>query len=447
MTETFEVSQQTASAETRQLRFRAFVLIWIAQLVARIGNGLTAFGLSVYVYQQTGEATSVAMVVMSAFLPAIALAPVGGVLADRMDRRLLMILGDSLSALGLVALLAVFQTGCATVPLICICVAVSSLFSSVMDPAFRATVTDLLPPDQFTRAAGMMQFASASQYLISPAIAGLLLANFGINLVLQIDIATMAVTILSMIVVWRTVKTEQCGPRQGFWDDFRFGLAYLAGRGDIVVLMVLATFITFCMGFLQTLLAPMLLDLTDEATLGLIQSAAAVGMVVSALLIGIFSLGHRYCLAMSLGLAVGGIAIMSMGVTINVLAIGIFAFLFFMALPPLNSSVEVLVRSSIPNETQGRVWGFMGLVSQLGYIAAYAVSGVLADAVFNPLLVAEGALSEGLGQVLGVGPSRGIGLMFIFIGSLLVLLAVVLPAIRRLRVLSEYAKTAAVAVT
>ena len=112
-----QVARPSQAELTRN--FRSFMLIWAAQLVARIGNGLTAFGLAVHVYQQTGLSTSVALVTMAAFLPAVLLAPLGGVLADRIDRRLLMILGDGLSALGLLALLMAFHGGWASVPVIC----------------------------------------------------------------------------------------------------------------------------------------------------------------------------------------------------------------------------------------------------------------------------------------------------------------------------------------
>lgn len=162
-------SPPTAHDTTTAARLRAFMIIWVAQLVARLGNGLTAFGLGVHVYRETGMATSVALVTMAAFLPALLLGPLGGVLADRFDRRLLMILGDSLSALGLVGMLVAFHTGTASVPVLCLCAAVSSVFGSVMDPAYPATVTDLLTPEQYARAGGLVQLASAAQYLISPA--------------------------------------------------------------------------------------------------------------------------------------------------------------------------------------------------------------------------------------------------------------------------------------
>ncbi|MBM7411144.1 MFS family permease [Clavibacter michiganensis] len=414
-------------------RFRIFLLIWAAQLVARIGNGLTAFGLGVHVYQQTGLSTSVALVTVAAFLPGILLAPLGGVLADRFDRRLLMIFGDSASAVGLVALLVLFHTGTDSVPLICAAVAFSSVFTSVMDPAYRATITDLLTPEQYARASGLVQLASASQYLIAPAIAGVLMASFGIRLVVMVDISTMAFTILSMLLVWRAIGSRTPVSTSGFWVDLRFGLVYFLQNRGLLLLMLLITLITFCMGFLQTLLTPMLLDLSNETTLGVVRSAAAVGMVIASLVIGVFDMGTDHRAYLSWALAAAGVTVFFMGTTPVVPLIGVFAFLFFATLPPLNTSVEVLVRTSIPNEIQGRIWGLMGFVSQFGYIVAYAVSGPLADLVFNPLLTDRGGLAGTVGSLIGTGESRGIGLMLMIVGVLLLLIALLLPFMKSVR--------------
>lgn len=427
-----------ASAPTAQANgMRSFMVIWVAQLVARIGNGLTAFGLGVHVYQQTGLSASVALVTLVAFLPALLLAPLGGVLADRIDRRLLMICGDSLSAIGLLALIVAFHTGTANLAVICVCVGFSSVFGSVMDPAYRATVTDLLTPEQYARAGGMVQLASASQYLISPAIAGLLMATHGITTVLVIDISTMVVTIVSMLLVWRTIKTPRRVVQTAFWADFRQGLAFLGRNRGITVLMLLITLVTFSMGFLQTLLTPMLLELTDESTLGLIRSGAAVGMIVASLVIGVFNMRGAYIGYISWFLAAGGVLVFFLATTMSVLAIGVLAFGFFATLPPLNTSVEVITRSSIPNQTQGKVWGLIGLISQLGYVVAYAVSGVLADVVFNPMLREGGALAGSLGRVIGVGEARGIGALFMIVGLLLVLMGIVIPRVRSVRALQD----------
>lgn len=120
---------------TQSSGFRTFLFIWAAQLIARTGNGLTAFGLGVHVFRVTGRATPVAMVAMAAFLPSVLLAPIGGVIADRFDRRLVMILGDTSSAIGLILLLFALNKH-ASIAVLCGCVAFGSVCQSVMDPAY-----------------------------------------------------------------------------------------------------------------------------------------------------------------------------------------------------------------------------------------------------------------------------------------------------------------------
>ena len=113
------------------------------------------------------------MVEMAALLPMILLCPVAGVLADRFDRRLLMILGDIISAFGLVAMLVLMSTGYIQVWQICLCVGFSSAFVALLDPAYKATITDLLTEDEYAKASGMVSIASSSKFLVSPIIGSL----------------------------------------------------------------------------------------------------------------------------------------------------------------------------------------------------------------------------------------------------------------------------------
>lgn len=108
-----------------------------------------------------------ALVTLLAFLPSLLLSVPAGVLADRYDRRILMVLGDSLSAAGLLFILACLMDGEAQVWQICVGVTISSVFTSLLEPAYKATITDLLRPEQYSRASGMVQLAGSAKYLIS----------------------------------------------------------------------------------------------------------------------------------------------------------------------------------------------------------------------------------------------------------------------------------------
>ena len=91
--------------------YNKFLLLWSGELVSAIGSGLTSFGLGVYVFRETGSAADMALVALLAFLPVLLLSAPAGVLADRYDRRILMMAGDGLSALGLVYILICMLSG------------------------------------------------------------------------------------------------------------------------------------------------------------------------------------------------------------------------------------------------------------------------------------------------------------------------------------------------
>ena len=176
--------------------FSKFMLLWTGELISAVGGGLTSFGLGVYVFHQTGSAASMATVMLLAFLPTLLLSVPAGVLADRYDRRVLMMLGDGCSALGIIYILICMMRGEAELYQICIGVFISSTFTALLEPAYRATITDLLTKEEYSKASGLVSIAGSAKFLISPVLAGALLAVNDIKLLLFIDICTFFPTVI-----------------------------------------------------------------------------------------------------------------------------------------------------------------------------------------------------------------------------------------------------------
>lgn len=503
--------------------FGTFLILWMGQFVSSIGSGLTAFGLGVYVFQQTQSATAVSLVTLCAFLPIIVLAPVGGVLADRFDRRLMMLLGDGGAVIGLAYLLFLLATGEAALWQICSAVAFSSLFASLTEPAYRASISDLLTEEHFAKASGMVQLAGAAKFLISPVVAGLLLRVVEVEALIMLDISTVIVTFLTITAVRRSFGTKSvaagnAGRKEAFITDGNVSCATadrhvggaiaeelgqngneaenrtgddaaaeqrpktvrvqdgngettairaVRGNGDltgkghgpvarmvqelregwqlvvsnrgVLMLMLLLTAVTFYMGFLETLYTPMVLPLSNEQTLGIVQSVSATGLLLGSLFIGLFSKSKHYVRMLSGGLLIAGLFFALIGVSTNVWLIAAMGFLFFAAMPFVNTGADVLIRTNIPNEAQGRAWGIIGVVSQLGYVLAYAAAGPLADRVFNPLLEAGGGLASTVGRLIGTGPGRGIGLLFMVAGLSVIVLGCAVARMKSVALLEKKA--------
>jgi len=160
-----------------------------------------------------------------------------------------------------------------------------------------------------------------------------------------------------------------------------------------------------------------------------------MGMLVSGIVIGVLRFRRHYVRILWVSLFAAGICMAVFGLRENLIVIGAGGFLFFASLPFANMALDYLVRTNIPNETQGRVWPLISLISQFGYVVSYILCGVLADRVFTPMMVEGGVLASSAGRIIGVGAGRGTALLVLAAGVFLCLLAPVIgriPSIRRL---------------
>lgn len=407
---------------------RRFLLLWAGELISAVGSGLTSFGLGVYVFQQTGSAAGMALVTLLGFLPTLLLSVPAGALADRYDRRLLMMIGDGCSAMGILFILVCMLNGGASLAQICAGVLISAVFSALLEPAFRATITDLLTKEEFSRASGLVSLAGSARYLISPLLAGFLLTVGDVKLLLVIDICTFFLTVTDAAVVRKGIGKKAAEAKDSFLASIRDGWRILRAQKGVLLLVLVSSAITLFMGTFQILAEPMILAFSDAKTLGVAETVCACGMLVSGLILGVRGIRRNHTGVMSISLALAGVMMIGFGLYENIYPICVFGFLFFAALPFANNSLDFLTRTHIPDEAQGRVWGMVGFLSQLGYVVAYAVSGVAADA---------------LGAWTGLGVGRGAAMVIRVSGGMMAVIAVSILFIRSIRGLEGETEQAA----
>lgn len=388
--------------QNQKSNFPKFMLLWAGELISAIGGGLTSFGLGVYVFRQTGSAGSMAMVTLLAFLPTLLLSVPAGVLADRYDRRLLMMLGDGCSALGILYILLCMVQGEAALWQICIGVFVSSTFSALLEPSYRATVTDLLTKEEYSKASGMVSLAGSARYLISPILAGALLAVSDIKLLLLIDICTFFPTVFGAAFVRKEIAVKILEKKESFGKSLRQGWSAVTSNRGIFILIMVSAVMTCFMGSFQILAQPLILDFADSATLGVGETICASGMLVSSLFLGAKGIKRGYVKVLSASLLFAGITMIGFGIWENIYPICLCGFLFFAMLPFANNCLDYLVRTNIPDEMQGRAWGVIGFLSQIGYVVAYGVAGVAADGIAAQFHISVGRSAAVVVMLAGV---------------------------------------------
>ena len=414
-----------------------FYKLWLGELISNIGSGMTAFALSVYVYEKTGSVIYISLITLLSFMPSIILSPIGGLLADRYDRRLLMIIGDLFSGLGLIYILWNIQAGEKSIVPIFLGITFSSIFTSLLEPSYRATLTDILDEENYAKASGLIQAAGSAKYLISPVIAGMILSVADIRVILLLDILTFITTCLMIFLVRKSMNSEMQNYKKDSFKGLLEGLFIIKENRGVYSLVIIMFFVCFFMGFIQILIRPMILALSSVKTAGMMESLCALGLLIGSLWIGIAGIKKNYSKILAVACFFCGIFMSMTGVNENLAIIGISTFLFFSTLPFMNSCADVLVRVSVPNELQGRVWGLISLITQMGTVVAYIISGIMADCIFEPMFNKNGILVENIGIIIGTGKGRGIGFMLILSGIGMLIMAIIIWKNREIREVSE----------
>ena len=402
--------------------FKKFILLWSGELISAIGGGLTSFGLGVYVFEKTGSAAGMAIVTLLGFLPTLVLSIPAGVIADRYDRRVLMMCGDGGSAIGIIYILICMLRGEVSLVQICIGVFISSVFSALLEPAYKATVSDLLTPEEYSKASGLVSLAGSARYLVSPVIAGILLSVSDVKLLLVIDICTFFLTVISTFVVKKGLKESKVSEQVSFKESLKTGWNAICKKRGVLLLVLVSALLTLFIGTFQILAEPLILSISNAKTLGIAETICASGMLVSSLFIGFFGIKSKYVKILSLSLAFAGLFIFAFGMFKTVPFITAAGFGFFMMLPFANTCLDYLVRTNTDKELQGRIWGFIGFLSQIGYVIAYGCSGILADSI---------------AKVRNISVGRGAGVVVSVAGVALIILSIVMLFIKDIKKLDS----------
>ena len=367
--------------------FRSFTIVWLGQFLSRLGSGMTAFALGVYVYRAEGSAAAYSIVLFAAFFPPVLIAPLGGVIADRVDRLKVMWIGDIASALGVVGTAMLVFTGNGTGPLLYVAVAATAVCGAFHAPAFKAVVSELVDQQDYGRAAGMIQLAEAARYVLSPVIAALLMARFPIHLVLIGDAATFCIGALSVLAVGslrpsRGNREQTTGtPLHAFYE----GIRSLRGNRAAIPLLLVTSLVTFATGVFQALFGPFVLSQASAETFGRIQSIAAIGMVFASVVVSGLKREYDRWNALRVSLVALGAFFIGIAASPGPVMITCAAFMLFATLPITNTNIEVLFRRAIHGRYEARAWALISFITQIGLLVGLGTAGFLADVLTSIL--------------------------------------------------------------
>jgi len=425
---------------TRNPLSRTFFGLWLGQTVSLLGSQLCGFALGVTVFARTGSALLYGLVLFVTITPQALVAPFAGVVVDRVDRRIVLLFEQVTGALcALVMLLLAFGDRL-NLGWILLLVGVQACCAASNFQAFAAATTLLVPKERLARANGLVQLGVALAQIIAPAIAGAILSSFGLLLILLVDLCTFVFASCMLLIVRipkAPVSDAGRAARGSVREELRFGWRFIRERPGLFWLLIFFAGFNLTIGVVRTLIGPLVLGFADSRALGFVLSSGGLGMLLGSGVMLTWGGPKRQVYGIMIFALMLGILLFLGAARPSTPLIALGAFGGFFTAPLISGCSDTIWQRKVPSDVQGRVFSFRALVAGGTLPLASLIAGPLSDHLFEPLLQEGGALAGSVGRLLGVGPGRGVALLFVVLGaatSALAAAAYLHPRLRQLEV-------------
>src|SRR5215216_544854 len=251
-----------------------FTLVWLGQIISVLTTNMSAFALTIWVFEKTGSATALGLMQAFFITPLLIITPLAGVLVDRHNRKLMMMVSDLMAGLATISILVLQALGVLEVWHLYVAVMFQGLGNAFQWPAYSAAISTMIPKEKYGRANGMMSLIDMGPGVLAPMLAGALLPVFGLTGILSLDVTTfmLAILILLLVHIPQPSPTVEGAQSQGnILKEAIFGFRYIFARPSLLGLQLVFFFGNLCAGIAYTVLAPMILLRTgnDSVSLGL----------------------------------------------------------------------------------------------------------------------------------------------------------------------------------
>ncbi len=399
-----------------------FTLVWLGQMLSVLATQMSAFALSIWVFQETGSATALGLMQVFFITPFLLISPLAGVWVDRHNRKLMMMVSDLGAGLATVAVLVLQAFGVLEVWHLYTAAVFQGLGNAFQWPAYSAAISTMVSKEQYGRANGMMSLIEMGPGVFAPLLAGALLPLIGLTGILSLDVITFvfAIIVLMFVHIPQPARTEEGAQSQGggILKEAAFGFRYIFERSGLLGLQLVFFFGNLCFGIAFASVAPMVLLRTgnDSASLGFVLSAGAIGGVVGGVLMSAWGGFKRQVHGVLAGWILSSVFFAFVGVgTWIPLWVGALALCSVFG-PVVNSSNQAIWQAKVAPDLQGRVFSARRLIAWITNPISPLIAGLAGDYWLEPVMRSSNAFSSLFGSIAPPGPGAGMALLIFFGG-------------------------------
>lgn len=381
---------------------RRVTVFLTGQTISMFGSFLVQYALMWHLTLTTKSGGVLALAALFGFLPQAIVTVFAGVWADRVNRKMMIMVADGSIAIATV-ILAMFMTfGFKDLWLIYLVMAIRSVGAGVQMPAVSALMPQIVPSDKLMRINGINSSIQSAMGLLGPVAAAAIYSVWAIVPIFFIDAATAVIGIgLMLTIAVPTLERVHSDEKPSYFADLKDGISYIWNHD--LVRWVLGVFaVVFLLTVAPSNLSPLMIARnfgSEVWKLSVAEITFSVGMAIGGLMLAKFAAKINR-ISMIIAVSVGfGLLSIGMALSPNLIVFCIMFFIIGITVPAFFTSAMTMLQETVEQERQGRVFGFVGIVISVAMPLGMSVLGPLADIVPVESLM----IATGVAMILAIG--------------------------------------------
>ncbi len=415
-------------------QLRPYLMLWSTQALSALGSGMTSYALVLWLYLRSGSALRTALLSVCSYAPYVIMSIFAGALSDRWNKKRTMLVCDMLAALSTVAVFLLIKADALSAWHLYILNALNGLMNTIQQPAVEVAATLLIPKEHYQKTSGLRSFSQSLNSILTPILATALFAFGGIGAVIAVDLLTFALAFLVLLLFIPIPESGETKQKpEKLTEAARQGMAWLKKNPLILTLILYLACINLVASVYDAALPAMILSKPrgGDTVLGIVNTCVGIATLAGSVLVTFLPIPKNRVRIISYALLLSMSSenfLLAFGRTPLVWCIGAVAG--WLPIPLMNANMDVIFRSSIPLDMQGRVYSCRNTLQFFTIPIGFLTGGALVDKVFEPLMGAQpagGLLSSLFGETKGSGAA----MLFFVIGIAGVLVCLIFNFILR----------------
>jgi len=370
------------------------------QMISFIGSLLVQYAIFWYINLETESGTILTIAIIASFMPLLIFSPIAGVLADMMNRKLLIVIADGTIALVTLITAILFSLGNLEIWMLIAVTVVRGIGQAIHGPAIGAAIPLMVPQDKLMRVQGIQSGIQSAFNVLGPIVAAILISWFSIGFLFYIDTVTAVIgvlTLLLLVTIPKHVNEDKPKTTNGM-QDFVAGLKYVKTHSFLIPFFIYLFFVLILVSpvaFLSPLQVVRSFETYGDEVfrLTMVEVSFSLGMTIGALIVAWWGGFNNRIVTAGIAISIMGFGVLMLGIVSNFYIYIAFMLMQGIVLPFYNTPMTVILQEQVDLAYMGRVTSISTMINSIAMPIGIAVFGPLADILdIEWLMIVSGGL-------------------------------------------------------